>query len=108
MVIADELNDGGKIVLGADFVQGEWSRVGDLATDAWVAVDGAGMIVGYGQVTLEEPDIAQSWGVVHPEHRGRGIGTSLLDRIEERASGLVGATPRSGSATRSTRATMPL
>lgn len=92
VVIADELNDGGQIVLGADFVQGEWSRVGDLATDAWVAVDGTGAIVGYGQVVLEEPDIVQSWGVVHPEHRGRGIGTSLLDRIEERASELV-ATP---------------
>jgi mycothiol synthase len=94
VVIADELSDGGQIVLGADFVEGEWSRVPDLSTDAWVAVDGAGVIVGYAQVTLEEPDLAQSWGVVHPEHRGRGIGTSLLDRIEERASGLA-ATPSS-------------
>ncbi len=94
VIIADELNDGGQIVLGADFVLGEWSRVGDLATDAWVAVDGAGVIVGYGQVTLEEPDVAQSWGVVHPEHRGQGIGTSLLDRIEERAAELA-ATPSS-------------
>ena len=42
VLIADELNDGGQIVLGADFVRGEWSRVVDLATDAWVAVDGAG------------------------------------------------------------------
>jgi mycothiol synthase len=67
---------------------------GDLATDAWVAVDGAGVIVGYGQVVLEKPELAQSWGVVHPEHRGQGIGTSLLDRIEERASELV-ATPSS-------------
>jgi mycothiol synthase len=91
VVIADELNDGGQIVLGADFVGAEWSRVGDLATDAWVAVDAAGMIVGYGQVMFEEPDVARSWGVVHPEHRGQGIGASLLDRIEERAPGLVAA-----------------
>ena len=91
VVIADELSDGGQIVLGADFVRGEWSRVGDLAADAWVAVDGAGVIVGYAQITLEEPDVAQSWGVVHPEHRGLGIGTSLLDRIEERAPELVAA-----------------
>ena len=27
-----------------------------------------------------------SWGVVHPEHRGRGIGSALFDRIEERAA----------------------
>jgi mycothiol synthase len=78
-------------VLGEDFVRAEWSRVGDLAADAWVAVGGAGAIVGYAQVTLEEPDLAQSWGVVHPERRGRGIGSSLLDRIEERAPELVAA-----------------
>jgi mycothiol synthase len=93
VVVADELDDGGQIVLGEDFVRGEWSRVGDLATDAWVAVDDAGTIVGYAQITLEEPNVARSWGVVHPEHRGRGIGTSLLDRIEERASGLTTASP---------------
>ena len=91
VLIADELNDSGQIVLGEDFVRGEWSRLGDLTNDAWVAVDGEGVIVGYGQVMLEEPDVAGSWGVVHPEHRGRGIGTSLLDRIEERAPALVAA-----------------
>ena len=94
VVIADELNDGGQIVLGEDFVRGEWSRVGDLATDAWVAVDGARAIVAYGQVTLEEPDLVRSWGVVHPDHRGQGVGTSLLDRIEGRAHELV-ASPSS-------------
>lgn len=94
VVVADELNDGGQVVLGEDFVRGEWSRVGDLATDAWVAVDDAEGIVGYAQVTLEELDVARSWGVVHPEHRGRGIGTSLLNRVEERAPQLT-ATPSS-------------
>jgi mycothiol synthase len=94
VLIADELDYAGQVVLGADFVQGEWSRIGDLTADAWVAVDGAGVIVGYAQVTLDEPDLTQSWGVVHPEHRGRGIGNSLLDRIEERAPELA-ATPSS-------------
>jgi mycothiol synthase len=94
VTVADELDGAGQVVLGADFVRAEWSRVGDLATDTWVAIDHAGKIVGYAQVTLEEPDLARSWGVVHPEHRGRGIGTSLLDHVEERASGLT-ATPSS-------------
>ena len=87
---ANELNDAGHIVLGADFVRGEWSRV-DLANDAWVVVDGAGVIVGYAQVVLGEPNVVQSWGDVHPEHQRHGIGTTLLDRIEERALELASA-----------------
>jgi mycothiol synthase len=94
VVVADELDGGGQVVLGEDFVQAEWSRVSDLAKDAWVAVDGSGVIVGYAQVALEEPDVAQSWGVVHPGHRGQGIGTSLLDRVEGRAAELA-STPSS-------------
>jgi GNAT superfamily N-acetyltransferase len=78
--------DAGQTVLDADFLRDEWSRVGfDLATDAWVVVDGEGAIVAYGQALREEPSVVECWGVVHPKHRGRGIGSSLLDRIEERA-----------------------
>ena len=44
----------------------------------------------------EEPTVVESWGTVHPEHRGRGIGSCILDRIEERASDLLAglASPR--------------
>src|SRR6185503_4218549 len=64
-----------------------WSRPGfDLAADAWVATDGAGAVVAYGQVGRGDGEIVGSWGVVHPEHRARGIGSALLDRIEARAT----------------------
>lgn len=90
VLIADQLELAGQVVLGADFIREVWSRPGfDLAADAWAVTDRAGTVVAYGQVRREEPGIVGSWGVVHPEHRSRGIGSMLLDRIEARASELL-------------------
>ena len=94
VLAADDLDDAGQVVLDTGFVRGQWQRAGfDLSTDAWIAVSGAGTVVGYGQVTRDETDIAGSWGVVHPAHRGQGIGSALFERIETRAlSVLAGVT----------------
>jgi mycothiol synthase len=90
VVVADELHDCGETTLGENFVRQEWSRADfDLAADAWVAIDDAGAIVGYAQAAPVEPDLVDSWGVVHPGHRGRGIGSALVDRIKERAPHLI-------------------
>ena len=73
--------------LDAYFVRRVWSRPDfDLGADAWVVTHDAGAIVAYGQASLEDPDVVGSWGVVHPEHRDRGIGSALFDRIEDRAA----------------------
>jgi mycothiol synthase len=94
VLIADELDDGGQVVLGADFVEGEWSRAGfDLGTDAWVVLDGVDSVVGYAQARRDAPTTVESWGVVHPSHRGRGLGPPLFDRVEERATQLLDGHP---------------
>jgi mycothiol synthase len=92
--VADQRADGVEPTLDAYFIRQTWSRPGfDLASDAWVVTDSDGTIVAYGQARLEEPDVVGSWGVVHPEHRGRGIGTALFDRIEARATVLLAGVP---------------
>ena len=95
VLAAEQLANGAmEAALDADFMRQVWSRTGfDLTTDAWIVTDPAGTIVAYGQIEREEPDLIESWGVVHPEYRGRGVGSSLLDRIEARASELLDGVP---------------
>ena len=87
-------NGATEATLDADFMRQVWSSTDfDLAADAWVVTDGAGAIVAYGQVEREKPDLVESWGVVHPEYRGRGMGSALLERIETRAAELLDGVP---------------
>jgi mycothiol synthase len=92
---ADDIDDAGQPVLDADFVRDQWSRGAfEPATDGWVVLDGGDTIVAYGHVAIDEPGTAESWGVVHPDHRGRGIGAALFDLIESRAERLTEPPPQ--------------
>ena len=60
-----------------------WARdAAALATDAWIAVAG-GEVVAFARVGAER-DLAnvEDESCVHPEARGRGLGSELLDRAE--------------------------
>lgn len=67
-------------------VQKNWQASGfDLKTDAWVIVTRAGQIVGYGDVRQSEEAQLSFAIYVHPDYRGRGIGTLLIWLVEDRA-----------------------
>jgi mycothiol synthase len=84
--------EGEESILNAAFFRMEWARPDvDPSTDAWVVTD-EDDVVGYAQVTREQPTVVESWGTVEPRHRGRGIGSWLLGRIEARAAELTRGT----------------
>jgi ribosomal protein S18 acetylase RimI-like enzyme len=67
-----------------------WDQHGfNLATDAWVIVTNKGQAVGFTSVWHRDYEQIFTFVCVHPEYRGRGIGTLLLRLVEERARQLV-------------------
>ena len=70
----------------AEELANEWKSEGfDLAKDAWVVTDEAGRVVGY-EECLQRHAYAyfNGDGYVHPQFRGHGIGTALLQQVETR------------------------
>lgn len=72
-----------------------WNENGfDMAHGAWVVETADGLIVGYEECQDEHHD-GTLWadGYVHPEHRGRGIGTVMMRLAEQRAREMMGTYP---------------
>ena len=70
----------------AEDVRRAWQSADfSLGTDAWVIATNQGRLVGYADVRSEKQGELLSVIRVHPEYRGRGIGTLLIWLIEDRA-----------------------
>jgi mycothiol synthase len=71
-----------------DGVSGVWQRADfDCEKNAWLALDTDNQrILGYAHLQPVERTDLQAFASVHPDARGRGIGSALLAGIERRAS----------------------
>jgi mycothiol synthase len=84
LMLAADLVDWGEVDFSEEFLRDDWTRPGfDLATGTWLVEDAGGQPVAYAWLlALDAHRQLDGWGVVHPEHRGRGVGTWLMDLVE--------------------------
>jgi mycothiol synthase len=75
------------VALTPEELKHEWENPGfELERDAFVVETGEGRVVGFEEFDPgHEHAILHTDGYVHPEYKGRGIGTALLRVIETRA-----------------------
>jgi ribosomal protein S18 acetylase RimI-like enzyme len=94
MLVSTDLAGTGTSESDADLIRDQWSSHGfHPSEDAWVITDPNRAIVAYGNVTPDGDGTIKSWGIVHHDHRGRGLGATLLARMEARASERLRGTP---------------
>ena len=66
----------------------EWQDL-DLTADAWVIAAPNGEIVAYATLAHDNPNKLTADVFTHPEHLGRGLGTTINRAIEARAAELI-------------------
>ena len=94
MLVATDLADTGESESDADLIRDQWSSPGfEPSEDAWVVTAPNAVVVAYANVSPDGEGKLKSWGVVHHDHRQRGLGAALFDRMEVRASERLRAIP---------------
>jgi mycothiol synthase len=79
---------------GTDFNLGmlelDWSMPNfDPRTDAWLIEGPAGELVAYAHLNRRPRKAPEAMGWVHPQHRGKGIGSVLIELAEQRTREIV-------------------
>ena len=108
VLAAEDLAATGAVFYDADFVRFVWSGgVIDMQSDTWVIEAPDGCVVGHANIGRETEDVAEAWGIVHPDHHGLGIGSLLLDLVDARAAELLTAGGRLQQAVSDTEPVAP-
>jgi mycothiol synthase len=100
LLVAADLADLGEQDFSIEELKDDWRQPQlDMASDTWL-VTSNGKASAYtwllGRNSHRDLD---SWGVVHPEHRGRGLGAFLVDVVDRRAADHAALAPPGESAT---------
>lgn len=81
LIAAAEKTDLGEQMIELEDIQGDWQRPSlDLALDTLGVFEGGSLVASAEVTTSGRADVC-----VHPGHRGRGVGTHLIDWTERRA-----------------------
>jgi mycothiol synthase len=97
-----DLVDWGSVDVTEMSIRHEWEDPNfDLARDSWLVLEEAAgssaAPVGYATLlAIDSHRQLQAWGVVHPAHRARGLGSYLLATMEARAMEHVSLAPAEG------------
>lgn len=90
------LKETGKPAMTEAEMLNEWNTPGfTLDTDCWAVIAPDGTFAAYAEFwNVQEPHVRSFvWARVHPDHRGRGIGTYLLQRGEAWAREFIAQCP---------------
>ena len=96
LLLAADMADWGEVDFTEEFLREDWARPGfDLSTGTWLVEEagGDGAVAYAWLLGLDEHRQLDGWGVIHPEHRGRGLGTFLMDVVEAQAQELLALAP---------------
>lgn len=95
LIAAIDIDLTGEADISVNEINDEWNDSNlNLATDAWVVTTPDGEVVGYEIVSDgRHGGRINADGYVHPAHRGRGIGTTMIRLAETRARQFIAEYP---------------